>query len=164
MPARTTRATDTLDRAGVAYVIHAYAVTEKVGEGYGEAVAAAIGLSADRVFKTLIAEVDGIPVVAVIPVTARLSTRRLARAADGKRAEMMPPAVAERLTGYVTGGISPFGQRRTLDCYLDSSASAQDTIAVSGGLRGIQLEVAPDDLIRITRASVAALVDAPTHR
>lgn len=164
MPARTTRATDTLDRAGVAYVIHSYAVTEKVGEGYGEAVAAAIGLSADQVFKTLIAEVDGIPVVAVIPVTARLSTRRLARAADGKRAEMMPPAAAERLTGYVTGGISPFGQRRTLDCYLDSSASAQDTIAVSGGLRGIQLEVAPDDLIRITRASVAALVDAPTHR
>jgi Cys-tRNA(Pro)/Cys-tRNA(Cys) deacylase len=112
MPARTTRATDTLDRVGVAYVIHAYAVTEKVGEGYGEAVAAAIGLSADRVFKTLIAEVDGIPVVAVIPVTARLSTRRLARAADGKRAEMMPPAVAERLTGYVTGGISPFRDAR----------------------------------------------------
>jgi Cys-tRNA(Pro)/Cys-tRNA(Cys) deacylase len=116
------------------------------------------------VFKTLISEVDGVPVVAVIPVTARLSTRMLARAAEGKRAEMMPPDAAERLTGYVTGGISPFGQRRIMDCYLDSSASAHDTIAVSGGLRGIQLEVAPDDLIRITRASLAAIVDDITHR
>lgn len=164
MAAKTTRATDTLDRAGVVYSIHEYAVAAKVGDGYGEAVAAAIHLPADRVFKTLIAEVDGVPVVAVVPVTARLSTRMLARAAAGKRAEMMPPATAERLTGYVAGGISPFGQRRALDLYLDSSAVGYDTIAVSGGVRGIQLEVSPDDLIRVTTAVVATLVDDSPHR
>jgi Cys-tRNA(Pro)/Cys-tRNA(Cys) deacylase len=164
MAAKTTRATDTLDRADVTYVIHEYAVAEKVGDGYGEAVARAIGLPADRVFKTLIAEVDGVPVVAVVPVATRVSTRLLARAVGSKRAEMMSPAAAERLTGYVTGGISPFGQRRRLDLYLDLSARAHDTVAVSGGVRGLQLEVSPDDLIQITGATVAALVDDTTHR
>ncbi len=164
MPAKATRATDSLDRAGVVYVIHEYAVAEKVGDGYGEAVAAAIHLPADRVFKTLIAEVDGVPVVAVVPVAARLSTRMLARAAGGKRAGMISPATAERLTGYVTGGISPFGQRRALDLYLDSSAMEHHSIAVSGGVRGIQLEVSPDDLVRVTSAVVAPLVDDTTHR
>jgi Cys-tRNA(Pro)/Cys-tRNA(Cys) deacylase len=164
MAARSTRATDALDRAGVNYITHEYSVAAKVGEGYGEAVAAAIELPAERVFKTLIAEVEGVPVVAVVPVTARLSTRSLARAAGSKRAEMLPSAAAERLTGYVTGGISPFGQRRRLNLYLDSSAKAYDTVAVSGGVRGLQLEVSPDDLIRITGATVAALVDDTTHR
>lgn len=159
MPTRTTRATVALDRIGVAYVVHEYAVAEKVGDGFGEAVAAAIGLSANRVFKTLIAEVDGAPVVAVVPVKARLSPRLLARAAGGKRAEMVAPTVAERLTGYVTGGISPFAQKRPLDLFVDSSALGHDTVAVSGGARGIQLEISPDDLIQVTEAMVAALID-----
>jgi Cys-tRNA(Pro)/Cys-tRNA(Cys) deacylase len=145
-------------------VIHEYRVSEKVGEGYGEAVALAIGLPPERVFKTLIAEVDAIPVVAVVPVTARLSTRLLAKAAGRKRAEMVAPAVAERLTGYVTGGISPFGQRRKLNVYLDSTAQDHATVAVSGGVRGIQLELSPDDLTRVTSALIATLVDDPTRR
>jgi Cys-tRNA(Pro)/Cys-tRNA(Cys) deacylase len=164
MPARTTRATVALDKLGVSYVVHEYVVGAKVGEGYGEAVAAAIDLPPGRVFKTLLAEVDGIPVVAVVPVTARLSTRMLAKAAGSKRAEMLPPAEAERLTGYVTGGISPFGQKRTLDLYVDSSANENATVAVSGGVRGIQLEISPVDLIRVTNAVVAALVEDSTHR
>jgi Cys-tRNA(Pro)/Cys-tRNA(Cys) deacylase len=164
MPARTTRATVALDRLGVAYVLHEYAVAEKVGDGYGEAVAAAIDLPSARVFKTLVAEVDGIPVVGLVPVAARLSTRLLARAARGKRAEMMAPADAERLTGYVTGGISPFGQKRRLDLYLDSSALDYDTVAVSGGQRGIQVEITSDELIRVTEATVAPLVEEPSRR
>jgi len=164
MPARTTRATAALDRMGIDYVLHRYVVAEKVGDGYGEAVAAAIGLPGARVLKTLVVEVDGTPVVAAVPVTARLSTRLLARASGGKRAEMVAPSVAERLTGYVTGGISPFGQKRRLDLYVDSSVLGHDTIAVSGGARGIQLEVSPQDLIRATKATVAALVDDINRR
>jgi len=159
MPARTTRATVALDSIGIRYVVHEYVVAEKVGAGYGEAVAVAIGLPAARVFKTLVVEVDGVPVVAVVPVAARLSTRLLARVTGSKRAELVAPAAAERLTGYVTGGISPFGQRRRLDLYLDLSARDHDTVAVSGGVRGIQLEILPDDLIRVTGATVATLVD-----
>jgi Cys-tRNA(Pro)/Cys-tRNA(Cys) deacylase len=127
------------------------------------AVAAAIGLTADRVFKTLVMEVDGAPVVAMVPVAARLSTRLLAKASGSKRAEMVTPAAAERLTGYVTGGISPFGQKRVLDLYVDSSALDHETVAVSGGVRGIQLEVSPGDLIEVTDATVATLVD-DSHR
>lgn len=159
MPARTTRATVALDRIGIEYVLHEYAVAEQVGAGYGKAVATAIGLPASRVLKTLVAEVDGAAVIAVVPVTARLSTRLLARAAGGKRAEMVTPATAERLTGYVTGGISPFGQKQSLDLYVDSSARAHETVAVSGGVRGVQLEISPDDLIEVTSATVATLVD-----
>jgi len=159
MPARTTRATFALDSMGINYLVHAYAVAEKVGAGYGEAVAVAIGLPAERVFKTLLVDVDEVPVVAVVPVQARLSTRLLAGAAGAKRAEMMAPADAERLTGYVTGGISPFGMKRHLDTYLDLSALDHDRVAVSGGVRGLQLEVSPDDLIRVADATVAILID-----
>lgn len=159
MPARITRATIVLDRLGIEYVLHEYVVAERVGAGYGEAVAKAIGLPANRVLKTLVVEVDGAAVIAVVPVAARLSTRLLARTAGGKRAEMAVPAVAERLTGYVTGGISPFGQKQVLDLYVDSSAREHETIAVSGGSRGIQLEISPTDLIAVTNATVATLVD-----
>ena len=164
MPARTTRATVALDRLGVAYVLHEYSVAEKVGDGYGEAVAAAIDLPASRVFKTLVAEVDGTPVMALVPVDARLSTRHLATAAGSKRAEMMAPGDAVRLTGYMTGGISPFGLKRQLGLYLDSSALAHDTVVVSGGQRGIQLEITPYDLIRVANATVATLVEEPSRR
>lgn len=141
------------------YRVHLYDVEAKVGDGYGEAVAAAIGLPASRVFKTLVAEVDAEAVVAVIPVERRLSTKRLAKAAGGKRCSLASPATAERLTGYVTGGISPFGQRRDLRLFLDSSASDFDAIAVSGGRRGVQLELGTEALLGMTDGVIAHIAD-----
>ena len=159
MAGRATRATEALDRAGVSYEIHVYDVAEKVGDGYGEAVAAAIGMPSTRVFKTLVAEVDAQPVVAVIPVSRRLSTRKLARVVGGKQCSLASPSLAERLTGYLTGGISPFGQRRALSLTLDSSAAGFETIAVSGGRRGIQLELAPSAVIEVTGGAFASIAD-----
>jgi Cys-tRNA(Pro)/Cys-tRNA(Cys) deacylase len=159
MSSRVTRATEALDRAGVDYRTHLYEVAAKVGEGYGEAVAEAIGLPASRVYKTLVAEVDDEPVVAVIPVDRRLSPKRLARALDGKRCTMVTPATAERLTGYVTGGISPFGQRRGLRLRLDSSAAGLETVAVSGGRRGLQLELSPEALLAVTGGGFAPIAE-----
>lgn len=157
--AASTRAIEDLERVGAPFEVHRFEVAEKVGEGYGEAVAAAIGMPGDRVFKTLVAEVDGKPLVAVIPVERRLSTKKLARAAGGKQGSLASTSTAERVTGYVTGGISPFGQRRRLPLILDQSAMGFATIAVSGGQRGIQLEVSPDTLVRVTGASVAPIAD-----
>ena len=159
MAGRATRATEALDRAGVTYEIHIYDVAEKVGERYGEAVAAAIGMPPARVFKTLVAEVDTRPVVAVIPVSRRLSTRRLARVVGGKQCSLASPSVAERLTGYVTGGISPFGQRRALSLTIDSSAAEFETIAVSGGRRGVQLELSPSAVVEVTGGAFASIAD-----
>ena len=129
MAAQATRATTELDRAGVHYLTHSYRVDEKVGEGYGPAVAAAIGMPPERVFKTLVAEVDGETVVAVLPVRRRLSVRKLARSAGGKKATLMSPAMAERETGYLPGGISPFGRRIVAE-------RAHDRVsAFSGGMK-----------------------------
>jgi len=158
MAATSTRATKALDAAGIPYRALTYDVVEEVGRGYGEAVATAIGLPHERVFKTLVAEADGSGVVAIIPVNQRLSTKSLARAAGAKRCEMAAPDVAERLTGYVVGGVSPFGQRRRLPAYVDESILGCESVAVSGGRRGLQLEVSPDHLLAVTRASVAPLV------
>jgi Cys-tRNA(Pro)/Cys-tRNA(Cys) deacylase len=122
-------------------------------------VADAIGLPGSRVFKTLVAEVDAEPVVAVIPVDRRLSTKKLARVVGGKRCSLASPATAERLTGYVTGGISPFGQRRKLRLVLDTSASEFATIAVSGGRRGLQLELEPGLLLDLTGGTMGAVAE-----
>ena len=157
MAATSTPATKALDAHGVDYQVHTYEVDEEVGGGYGEAVAVAIGLPAARVFKTLIAEADGQGVVAIIPVSMRLSTRLLAKTAGAKRCAMASPELAERLTGYVMGGVSPFGQRRTLPTFIDDSVSAHPGIAVSGGRRGLQLEVSPDDLLSVTNGTLAKL-------
>ncbi len=154
-----TPAIQELDRLGIDYQAHDYEVAEHVGDGYGEAVARAIGLPDARVFKTLVAEVDSNPVVAVVPVDRRLSTKLLARAAGGKRGALTDPATAERLTGYVTGGISPLGQKRKLPLFLDRSAHDHETIAVSGGRRGVQIELSPDDLLRATGGMLAELSD-----
>jgi Cys-tRNA(Pro)/Cys-tRNA(Cys) deacylase len=159
MAGAATRATAALDDSGATYRVHRYEVAEKVGEGYGEAVAAAIGMGSARVFKTLVAVVDDEPVIAVIPVDRRLSTKRLAAAIGGKQGSLAPPALAERETGYVTGGISPFGQRKHHRLILDSSALEHDTIAVSGGRRGLQLEVPPTTILDLTDGSTAAIVD-----
>lgn len=159
MAGRSTRATQTLDRSGATYRVHEYEVAEKVGDGYGEAVARAIGLPGERVFKTLVAEVDGEHVIGLIPVDRRLSAKKLARAVGGKSASLAPPADAERVTGYVTGGISPFGQRKRLRVFVDSSAALHETIAVSGGRRGVQLELAPDAVLSVSGGSLAAITE-----
>jgi Cys-tRNA(Pro)/Cys-tRNA(Cys) deacylase len=156
---RVTRATQALDRADAVYRLCAYEVAEKVGEGYGEAVADAIGMPRSRVFKTLVAVVDGDPMVAVIPVDRRLSTKRMASIAGGKSCALASPETAERVTGYVTGGISPFGLRRELRLVLDASASEFETIAVSGGRRGIQLELSPETVIAVTGGTLAPIAD-----
>jgi len=150
-----TRGLSALDRAGVAYRVHEY--EHRGGGGYGVEAAAAIGADPRRVFKTLVTTVDGRPVVAVVPVAGTLDLKALAAAAGGKRAALADPALAERATGYVRGGISPFGQRRRLPTIVDSTAVAFATVYVSAGRRGLQVELAPADLIGLTAAEVAPL-------
>jgi Cys-tRNA(Pro)/Cys-tRNA(Cys) deacylase len=114
--------------------------------------AQALGLEPAQVFKTLLADVDGDLVVAVVPVDRSLDLKALAGAVHGKRAAMAEPAAAERATGYVVGGISPLGQRRRLPTVVDASALAWDTVLVSAGRRGLDVELAPGDLVRLTGA------------
>jgi len=128
-----------------------------LGPGYGAAVAAELAADPDRVFKTLVVMVDDAPAVAIIPVVARLSMKSIARAVGGKRALLAETAAAERITGYVQGGISPFAQRRRLPTVLDVSAVDHDTVFVSGGKRGVQIEIAPDDLVELTGARIAGV-------
>ena len=152
-----TAAVRALEQAGVDFTLHEYAVVEAVGDGYGEAVAVALGVIEPQVFKTLMAVVDDTHVVAIVSVADRLSTKALARAAGGKKAEMANPADAERLTGYVTGGISPLGQRKAHPTYLDDSAEIFPTIYVSAGKRGLQVEISPHDLLRLTNGELSPL-------
>ncbi|MEV7614409.1 Cys-tRNA(Pro) deacylase [Streptomyces sp. NPDC089799] len=140
--------------AGVPHTVHAYE-HDPAHPSYGEEAAEALGVSADRVFKTLVADVDGALTVAVVPVSASLDLKALAAAVGGKRAAMADPVLAERTTGYVRGGISPLGQRRRLRTVLDASASAHATICVSAGRRGLEVELAPADLASLTSAVVA---------
>lgn len=152
-----TPATKALDAAGVPYEVTEYelAGTE---EGYGAALVAALGLDPGTVGKTLVAELDdGRHVVAVVPVSGSLDLKALARAAGAKRAAMASPAVAERLTGYVVGGISPLGHRRPLPVFVDEALCAGDTVHVSAGRRGTELSLAPEDLVAATSAVVTAL-------
>ncbi len=152
-----TPATVALDAAGVPFTLHAYAHDPASGLSYGEEAAAALGTSPDRVFKTLVAEVDGALTVAVVPVSASLDLKALAAAVGGKRAAMADPAAAERATGYVRGGISPLGQRKALPTVLDASALAFGTVFVSAGRRGLELEVAPAALAELASAATAEL-------
>ena len=117
----------------------------------------ALNLDPEQVFKTLLADVDGSLVVGIVPVTGRLDLKALAAAVGGKKAEMADPKVAERRTGYVVGGISPFGQRTALPTVLDDSALDFDTILVSGGRRGFDIEIAPADLLAVTRGTAARI-------
>ncbi|MCX4991559.1 MULTISPECIES: Cys-tRNA(Pro) deacylase [unclassified Streptomyces] len=153
-----TPATVALTEAGVAYTVHAYE-HDPSHPSYGEEAAEAMGVSPDRVFKTLVADVDGALVVAVVPVAGSLDLKALATAVGGKRAAMADPAAAERTTGYVRGGISPLGQRRKLRTVLDSSAAGHTTICVSAGRRGLEVELSPADLATLTEA-----VSAPVGR
>ena len=154
-----TPATVALDRAGVAFTLHPYAHDPRAGS-YGEEAAAALGLDAARVFKTLLAGVDGALVVGIVPVTGWLDLKALARALGGSRATMAEVAAAERATGYVAGGISPLGQRRVHPTVLDESAWQHPTVFVSAGRRGLDLEIAPEDLARLTSAVRARIARA----
>ena len=151
-----TPATKALDAAGVSYTLHPYdhdprAVAD--GGSYGLEAADALGVDPGRVFKTLVALLDGRElVVAVVPVSGQLDLKALARALGGSRATMAPVPDAERATGYVAGGISPVGQKRRLRTVVDESALEHDTVLVSAGRRGLDLETAPADLVAITGA------------
>ncbi|MER7043462.1 Cys-tRNA(Pro) deacylase [Streptomyces jumonjinensis] len=149
-----TPATAALTAAGAPFTVHAYE-HDPASASYGEEAAQALGVSPDRVFKTLVAEVDGELTVAVVPVAGQLDLKALAAAVGGKRAAMADPVVAERTTGYVRGGISPLGQRKRLRTVLDESASGHPTICVSAGRRGLEVELAPADLAELTSAVLA---------
>ncbi|WP_449352129.1 Cys-tRNA(Pro) deacylase [Streptomyces shaanxiensis] len=154
-----TPATVALTAAGVPFTVHAYD-HDPSHPSYGEEAAEAMGVSPDRVFKTLVADVDGTLTVAVVPVAGSLDLKALATAVSGKRAAMADPTLAERTTGYVRGGISPLGQRKRLPTVLDASASAHPTICVSAGRRGLEVELSPTDLARLTDATLAPVARA----
>ncbi|MFB7270204.1 Cys-tRNA(Pro) deacylase [Streptomyces sp. NPDC056244] len=151
-----TPATVALTAAGTEYTLHAYE-HDPASPSYGEEAAEALGVSPDRVFKTLVADVDGELTVAVVPVAGSLDLKALAAAVGGKRAAMADPAAAERTTGYVRGGISPLGQRKRLRTVLDESAESHPTICVSAGRRGLEVELSPKDLTTLTSATVAPI-------
>ena len=145
-----------LERAGIPFTVHEYAHDPR-HESYGREASEALGVSPDRVFKTLIAEVDGALVTGVVPVEGQLDLKALAAASGGKKAAMAQVAAAERATGYVAGGISPVGQRKRLPVVLDASALGFDTVFCSGGRRGLEIELAPADLVRAAGATVASI-------
>jgi Cys-tRNA(Pro)/Cys-tRNA(Cys) deacylase len=144
-----------LVRAGVPHTLHPYAPERTTDQGHGEAAVAALGADPRRVFKTLVTRVDGVLTVAVVPVSGTLDLKALAAAVGGRKAVMADPADAQRATGYVLGGISPLGQRTALPTVVDSSALDLATVLVSAGRRGLQLELPPGDLVRLTRARTA---------
>jgi Cys-tRNA(Pro)/Cys-tRNA(Cys) deacylase len=150
----STPATVALRAAGIPFTEHAY-THDPANTNFGLEAATALGLDPDRVFKTLLADVDGRLVVGIVPVTGKLDLKRLAAAVGGKRAAMADPAVAERRTGYVVGGISPIGQKTAHPTVIDETAELWDTVYVSGGRRGLDLELAPADLVRATNAVLA---------
>jgi Cys-tRNA(Pro)/Cys-tRNA(Cys) deacylase len=152
-----TPAVRALERARVAHTLRTYDPEHAGGHGYGEAAVAALGQDPRQVFKTLVARVDGTLTVAVVPVAGSLDLKSLAAATGGRKATMADPADAERTTGYVLGGISPLGQRKALPTVVDESALDFPTVMVSAGRRGLQVELAPADLVRLTRARTAAI-------
>jgi Cys-tRNA(Pro)/Cys-tRNA(Cys) deacylase len=145
-----------LTRLGIPYSVHPYDA-DGHDRGYGLAASEALGVPPERLFKTLVAEVDDKLTVAVVPVAGSLDLKALAAAAGGKKARMADPAAAERATGYVTGGISPLGQRRRLPVVVDASVAGFATVFCSAGRRGLQIELAPADLIRAAGATVAPI-------
>lgn len=143
-------------RAGVQHRIHEYQ-HDPAAPSYGLEAAEKLGVDPARVYKTLVARVDGAFVVGIVPVDRSLDLKALADAAGGKRAEMAEPRDAERVTGYVAGGISPLGQKRRLRTVVDESANLFETVFVSAGRRGLELELSPADLIRLTQATTSPI-------
>lgn len=144
-----------LTRADVAHTVHTYEHDPATPAGYGLEAARALGLAPEQVFKTLLADVDGTLTVAVVPVTTTLDLKALASAVGAKRATMANPRDAERATGYVVGGISPLGQKTAHPTVVDETVELFETVYVSGGRRGMDIGLAPADLIALTSATVA---------
>lgn len=153
---RGTTATIALERAKIPFTLHEYAHDPR-NESYGTEASEALGVPAERVFKTLVAEVDGALVTGVVPVGGELDLKALAAACGGKKAAMAQVAAAERATGYVAGGISPVGQKKRLPVVIDSSALELPTMFCSAGRRGLEIEITPADLVKATAAKLAAI-------
>ena len=147
-----------LKRLGISFAIREYD-HDPSAPSFGLEAAEKLGLPADQVFKTLVADVDGQHVVAIVPVNHQVSLKLLAKAIGGKKATMADPAIAQRITGYVVGGISPIGQKKKLTTVLDETAELFDTVLVSGGRRGLDIELAPSDLALVTGAIIAEIAD-----
>lgn len=156
MAGKGTPATTLLAKRKIPHTVHAYE-HDMGAESYGLEAAEALGLEPGRVFKTLVADVDGKLTVGVVPVTGQLDLKALAAAVGGKRARMADPAAAQRATGYVLGGISPLGQRSRLPIVVDATAQSWPTLYCSAGRRGLEVELAPDDLVTLTGATVAPI-------
>lgn len=164
MGALGTRAIEAARRAGIVHMVHEYAHDDRAslragGRGYALEAVDALGIDAGRVFKTIIVSVDGRLGIAIVPADAEVDLKAVADAMGGRRAAIAMPAEAERATGYVLGGISPLGTRRPLPTVLDASAAGHATIHVSAGRRGLEIELAPADLLALTRG-----VSAPVAR
>jgi Cys-tRNA(Pro)/Cys-tRNA(Cys) deacylase len=156
MAGRGTPATIALERAKIAFTLHEYPHDPKAAS-YGLEASEALGVPPERVFKTLVAAVDGKLAVGVVPVHRQLDLKALAAAAGGKKAVMADVTAAERATGYVAGGISPLGQKRRLPVFVDESATSFGEIFCSAGRRGLEISLAPEDLVRCAGAAVARL-------
>lgn len=154
---KTTRATQVLEKAKVAFSVHTYEYDPNA-ERIGLQAAEAIGEEPHRVLKTLMAEVDGKPVCVVVPSDREVSMKKLAAAFKGKSANMMKPADAERLTGYHVGGISPFGQKKLVPTAIEEAAMGEALVYMNGGQRGLQVRLAPKDALDVLKATAAALV------
>jgi Cys-tRNA(Pro)/Cys-tRNA(Cys) deacylase len=155
-PGGGTPATVALTAAGVDFTLHAYEHDPRAAS-YGLEAAEALGVEPGRVLKTLLASLDGALVVGIVPVDGQLDLKALARALGGSKAVMADVAAAERATGYVAGGISPIGQRRAHPTVVDASATGWPTVFVSGGRRGLDVELSPADLVAVTAATTAPI-------
>jgi Cys-tRNA(Pro)/Cys-tRNA(Cys) deacylase len=148
---KTTRATQALEKAGVRFILHAYDYDSEA-ERIGLQAAEALGVEPFRMLKTLMAEVDGKPVCAVVPSDTEVSMKKLASAFGAKTAKMMRPADAERLTGYHVGGISPFGQKKRVPVAIEPAALGHATVFLNGSQRGLQVELDPNDTLKVLGA------------
>jgi Cys-tRNA(Pro)/Cys-tRNA(Cys) deacylase len=154
---KTTRATQVLAKADVTFTVHTYDYDPNA-ERVGLQAAEALGEEPHRVLKTLMAEVDGKPVCAIVPSDREVSMKKLAGAFGGKTANMMKPADAERLTGYHVGGISPFGQKKIVPAAIEEAALTEALVYINGGQRGLQVRLDPKDALKTLKAVAAALI------
>ncbi len=145
-----------LNLAGVEYSVHEFEHDPNVRR-YGTEASEKLGVDSGRVFKTLMILVDGDPITALVPVSGQLDLKALASAIGGKKAQLAGVAETERRTGYPTGGVSPFGQRRTSPVVVDRTAEDFETVYVSGGRRGLEIEMRPADLVLLTDARIAKI-------
>lgn len=151
---------DAACKAGIFHNIHEYE-HDAASAGYGNEAAEKLGVDPARIFKTLVVSVDGKTLaVGVVPVTGMLSMKLVAKAAGGKKAVMADPQEVQRRTGYVLGGVSPLGQKNCLKTFIDASAEGFDTIYVSAGRRGLEIELSPADLARLTGGQLVPLQQA----